>query len=1523
MTSKKNFSLFLLRIEILPWINVSSPLILFGLYYGFVATLPIGLPQILLVRTFLLGKDSNARLAIGTSIVGQLVIILSVYYLHLYVMLVKPHAITLLVLPYMLFYWHRLLCHRLQKEKRPIIHYHFRRAKIVRKSDDTQFVYEGRTLTFLDIIILSLFNPVLLPSPVLARLAKLFTFRYSNKFLFVISSLYGWWLGSSIFPGILAKFISVLKPDSDTDNRLSYLVRILFARTSRIIYIALCLLYLGRAPVPLFDNRIYSNFEKKEAKKLSWLKKWPTILFDYRKWVRPFRYVEEDLFYFKAMTPIKTEMSQYFFDTCVSDGRQRISFTSSPSLSIFEINFKEYFNLSDIPSSFEDLCQKEWIDTEKRGKDYLNNELTNRIRALDKGSSIEKVIEKKNKLCDHGNDIFLKGFDPLLNRQLREGVAIPKSPCILTDDYSLWWKLQYAWQTDDLSSGNFTGVKENLSFPLIAEILQIFKEPQLREIKKEKPLFLKLINNAFDLMNSFSGIRSLRIKSIDFIRKKNKKFIFVKSFATQPDFRRNLILGSIRARRRKALLQESLQLKMHSPFFLRILKKTTFSSPGIIGVNVKPTFAHPEKKMKGLISFLSKKAFAVKVVTKANRLATANSFDFPLAHWARGLFLISQLYFRKYIVLPILIIFKTISYLLLFQTQEWTEDWNDWNKEFFIGCTYDGTEVSVNKLPFSWHRDGLQIKIINPSHLKWRDPGFETNSYSLAKNQIAKNKKIDYGFLTALGFQTYLPFGSRKKNPSFFKPLIGGLKKRWKINILLEKITEIFNNFFPLKKESNIYKKDITILDTQPNKTTSNNISSLEPDNEHRTNFGTSSKIIDELPIGITTKCNENFSPAIPDQSGYKARTNIEELRDFIAPESNQIAGITGQTTHSNELEININSKEKNGVYPGNEKELRSRKISIQNHQIIVNFHRRSMELIEQWIYLIKILLKEMNRNFVVLLHLIWFKIQLRMGLTRDLSTIYKKIIFFISWSKTKYNKFFNKDLIISSKEMEYFKVHPSQNTGLISQAYVFHKIWQMRTMNNSYPVESLRHRISNLFIEKNIEAFSNEKGILGYRKLRDLEEKDWKKWLQCFHRCNVPLRIWRKIAPRRWRDKVTEHWQIENSFSDNFDRYKSLRSYKKRIYSKLIADLKETGKLNERYKYNVLSYSYLASIKDSDIERFSMWQDEKKEIVFNDRIQKIRKYKLVNDRKNSEYKKIDRKKNIHLNSNLYSWLYPEILKKFNIIEMYEFLTTCDFSFIHEPKRSLLRKDKDDYAKKRSLERRESHKYIERWNLKSEQIAEKTEIAGNTTNLLNIIKFGVNSAEGVNFRFLYEKILKNIVLFYNYTCMDGTNKIFKDLGHRLPEVLYDEILMYKMISIILNFKSRFRRISDFIHESILRVKVIENKEKIIISDSFNLEDILPSKRRIQLGIWNSLYLKENGNQGADFNSCSGENRRNYEEPIKEDRKFNANETQMIKRSLWSSYRLEDLGCMNRFWFNTNDGSRFAMSRICMYPSKNG
>src|SRR5438128_9528053 len=90
--------------SILSWINISSPLILFGLYYGFLTTLPIGPSQILSIRAFLLEGNLSGTIALSGLILGQSIIFLLIYYSLSYTILIKPHTITLLILSYFLFY---------------------------------------------------------------------------------------------------------------------------------------------------------------------------------------------------------------------------------------------------------------------------------------------------------------------------------------------------------------------------------------------------------------------------------------------------------------------------------------------------------------------------------------------------------------------------------------------------------------------------------------------------------------------------------------------------------------------------------------------------------------------------------------------------------------------------------------------------------------------------------------------------------------------------------------------------------------------------------------------------------------------------------------------------------------------------------------------------------------------------------------------------------------------------------------------------------------------------------------------------------------------------------------------------------------------------------------------------------------------------------------------------------------------------------------------------------------------------
>nr|UUA66941.1 hypothetical protein RF1 [Parnassia brevistyla] len=96
--------------------------------------------------------------------------------------------------------------------------------------------------------------------------------------------------------------------------------------------------------------------------------------------------------------------------------------------------------------------------------------------------------------------------------------------------------------------------------------------------------------------------------------------------------------------------------------------------------------------------------------------------------------------------------------------------------------------------------------------------------------------------------------------------------------------------------------------------------------------------------------------------------------------------------------------------------------------------------------------------------------------------------------------------------------------------------------------------------------------------------------------------------------------------------------------------------------------------------------------------------------------------------------------------------------------------------------------------------------------------------------------------------------------------------------------------------------------RILLSfNSFN------SKNKKDIKINNEFF---NGN-----NTKTRSNISNKTKKISRDNKKLKNKNQVIKFKLflWPNFRLEDLACMNRYWFDTNNGSRFSMVRIHLYP----
>ena len=412
------FLLFIPWISILTWIKFSSTFVLFGLYYGFVTTLPIGPSQLLAIRAFLLEGNLGGTVAISGSIMGQLIIFLSVYYSPLYVILLKPHILSLLLLYYIFFYWYRIKDLLSYQSLRPII------------SLSDFRVYH----LFLDSMFFQLLNPILLPSPILARLLNLFFFRYSNNILFLTSTLLGWFCGQYFF--INSSKILLFRIESDSPI-LYLLVKRIIHRIFSITILSFSLLHLGRIPVPFITKKIIDNFQLNFSKPEDLLfsqKSWPSLFFDYRQWKRPLRYIENSRF--STQSPVKKRVSQYFFNSCVSDGKPRLSFTYLPSVAIFEKNFGKDFNFYTCSYLFE-----EWIETREKNREYLYNEFQSRVRFLYSGFTMMEVMQRKVGLFGFKEKIFAKGYDPLL-MQGYETINLAKSSWLVNEKYNKLKKTQ-------------------------------------------------------------------------------------------------------------------------------------------------------------------------------------------------------------------------------------------------------------------------------------------------------------------------------------------------------------------------------------------------------------------------------------------------------------------------------------------------------------------------------------------------------------------------------------------------------------------------------------------------------------------------------------------------------------------------------------------------------------------------------------------------------------------------------------------------------------------------------------------------------------------------------------------------------------------------------------------------------------------------------------------------------------------------------------------------------------------------
>nr|QXO88296.1 Ycf1 [Hoya megalaster]QXO88318.1 Ycf1 [Hoya megalaster] len=276
------------------------------------------------------------------------------------------------------------------------------------------------------------------------------------------------------------------------------------------------------------------------------------------------------------------------------------------------------------------------------------------------------------------------------------------------------------------------------------------------------------------------------------------KEMILPSYSYQSDFRRELIKGAMRAQRRKTLIFELFQAKAHSPLFLDRVKRlprlpfdiskffkvffTNWTDKGIeseIGEYIDVEYIDEEGKKKKNENSLNE---------EERRMEISEGWDNIICgHIIRGFALITQSILRKNIVLPSLIIAKNIGRILLFQSPEWFEDIQEWEREMHVKCTHNGIQVSETEFPINGWTEGIQIKILFPFYLKpWHIRPSDRNLIE------EENQKDEFCFLTVWGRETNLPFGSPRirKGDSFFDPIFKELQPK------IEKLKRAYLDFF-------------------------------------------------------------------------------------------------------------------------------------------------------------------------------------------------------------------------------------------------------------------------------------------------------------------------------------------------------------------------------------------------------------------------------------------------------------------------------------------------------------------------------------------------------------------------------------------------------------------------------------------------------------------------------------------------------------------------------------------------------
>nr|YP_010541033.1 hypothetical protein RF1 [Spiraea tomentosa]UYF21100.1 hypothetical protein RF1 [Spiraea tomentosa] len=1384
--------------------KIINSVVVVGLYYGFLTTFSIGPSYLFLLRARVMEEGTEKKVSATTGfITGQLMMFISIYYVPLHLALGRPHTITVLALPYLLFhfFWNN--------------HKHFFDYGSTTRNSMRNLSIQ---CLFLNNLIFQLFNHFILPSSMLVRLVNIYMFRCNNKMLFVTSSFVGWLIGHILFMKWVGLVLGWIQQNNSIRSNVlirsnKYLVSELRNSTARIFSILLfitCVYYLGRIPSPIvtkklketseteergeseeetdveiettsetkgtkqeqegfteedpspslfseekedpdkidetkeirvngkeknkFQTRykngpVYETYyldgnQEQENSKLEILKKkgaffWfekpiVTILFDYKRWNRPFRYIKNNRF----ENFVRNEMSQYFFSTCQSDGNERISFTYPPSLATFFEMIQRKMSLITKEKFPSREFYNHWSYTNETKNKNLRKKIFNRVKTfdktLDKESLVINVLEKRTKLCNEKTkkEYLPKNYDPFLNGPYRG--RIKKLFTLSTiNEASIKNYIEKVWinkihgilliinylefeQKKNPFDRKSLSTEINFLLNLINELTVkwtsslnlkgLFLVPEHEQVRIDSEDRIKILKFLFDAVRTVPNDKTIKNQSIGIkqinkkvprwsyklindleqqegeteesvvedheIRSRKAKHIVIFTdnqqnpdvytntqetnntdqtdevslirYSQQSDFRRDIIKGSVRAQRRKIVIWKLFQANVQSPFFLDRIDKSFFFFD--ISDRIKIIFRNWMRKntefaISDYTEKKTKESEKQKEEDKRNekvRIEIAEAWDsILLAQVIRGLLLVTQSILRKYIILPSLIIAKNVIRILLFQFPEWSEDLKDWNREMHVKCTYNGVQLSEKEFPKNWLTDGIQIKILFPFRLKPWHRSKLRGPYNDPMQK--KGQKNDFCFLTIFGMEAELPFGSPRKQISFFKPIFKELKKKMKklkkkcfiILRIFKEQTKLFRNIS--KKTQKWFTKSTLFI-----KEIIKELSKINPIllfgwreievyelSETKKDSIISNGMIHESAIQIISRDWTNYS---------LTEKKLQDLTDRTNTILNQIEKIT-------------KAKKKGFITP--DINLSSNKISYDDKRLESQkniwqiLKRINVRLIRKSHYFIKFFIERIYVNmFISMINIPIINTQLFLESTKK---IINKYINNNEANQERIDKTNQSQFISTIKKSLYNTNISNKNSNTFcdlsyfSQAYVFYKISQSQLIN-LYKLKSVfQYNGTSFFLKKEIkdfffvtqELFHSE---VQYKNFLNSGMNQWTNWLRRHYQYDVSQIKWSRLVPQKWRNILNQHRIAQNKNKDLYNLYEKdqLIHYEKKMERDSL--LNQRDNFQKQYRYDLLAYKYINydDKKDSSIYGSPLQVKNNKNIFYNYNTHKDKSFNML-----------------------------------------------------------------------------------------------------------------------------------------------------------------------------------------------------------------------------------------------------------------------------------------------------------------------